>query len=58
MLIVLLGFAVDYSLHVGEAFQHVPEPKIENTLNLVGMAVVSAAIPDVGINLLLMTHDD
>jgi hypothetical protein len=48
MLIVLLGFAVDYSLHVGEAFQHVPEPKIENTLNLVGMAVVSAAITTFG----------
>merc|ERR1719316_39060 len=42
-LILFVGFSVDYTLHVAEAFHHAPPPKVENALRRVGGAVVSAA---------------
>lgn len=42
-LIVFVGFSVDYTLHVGEAFHRAPEPKVETALRRVGAAVAAAA---------------
>ena len=48
MVIVLIGFSVDYALHVGEAFRHVTEPRVEQTFALVGGAVLCAAATTAG----------
>merc|ERR1719201_2222066 len=32
-LILFVGFSVDYTLHVAEAFHHAPMPKVENALH-------------------------
>merc|ERR1719482_236652 len=47
-LILFVGFSVDYTLHVAEAFHHAPPPKVENALRRVGWAVVSAAFTTSG----------
>jgi multidrug efflux pump subunit AcrB len=47
-LILFVGFSVDYTLHVAEAFHHAPMPKVENALHHVGWAVVSAAFTTTG----------
>merc|ERR1719316_2390490 len=47
-LILFVGFSVDYTLHVAEAFHHAPPPKVENALRHVGRAVMSAAFTTTG----------
>ena len=47
-LILFVGFSVDYTLHVAEAFHHAPPPKVENALRHVGKAVMSAAATTIG----------
>merc|ERR1719171_2424424 len=47
-LILFVGFSVDYTLHVAEAFHHAPPPKVENAYKHVGRAVTSAAVTTAG----------
>ena len=47
-LILFVGFSVDYTLHVAEAFHHAAPPKVENALRHVGRAVMSAAFTTTG----------
>jgi hypothetical protein len=43
-LILFVGFSVDYTLHLAEAFHLSPPPKVQNALSRVAQAIVSAGI--------------
>jgi hypothetical protein len=47
-MILFVGFSVDYTLHVAEAFHQAPPPKVENAMKRVGRPICSAAATTAG----------
>lgn len=54
VLIVLVGFSVDYSLHIAEAIRFAPHPRLEHTMDRVGIAILCAAATTLGSSFFLL----